>query len=360
MGTPLDLSPDDYWGDFTRTRDQFRKLVSDSGFTGLRIDAPALVPLDKRETAPVVGYYARTLREDLEVSAERQMLAAALDLSSKRLHVGLALDTGKTPAPQTPPGGRDPGEGLTFNAFSSDLRMQLDLPWEKRKYLVALLLREHVSNPVLMELGSSPTAYRDPAVEAFLAEQRKKAPVVPPRPVEPEPAPESGVTFQRVSRSPEVPKEPGIALNVERVAVARRGSTCLCFGSFRLPVTVSELVRPDAKTGERPDVGDANAKAVVPISLVITGSEAPGPWIVELRAPSYDAPQPPKGAPAPDADAGIATGHFALDLFAHPAMPRQPMTYFITAFGGASVSGPFQTAVVTEKMLRDAGALEPT
>ena len=32
------------------------------------------------------------------------------------------------------------------------------------------------------------------------------------------------------------------------------------------------------------------------------------------------------------------------------------MTYFISAFGGATVNGPFQVAVVTEKMLKDAGA----
>jgi hypothetical protein len=40
-------------------------------------------------------------------------------------------------------------------------------------------------------------------------------------------------------------------------------------------VTVGELVRPDARTGQVPDVGDANAKAVVPISLAITGSVEP-------------------------------------------------------------------------------------
>ncbi|HYV66679.1 MAG TPA: hypothetical protein VE964_10585, partial [Myxococcales bacterium] len=89
--------------------------------------------------------------------------------------------------------------------------------------------------------------------------------------------------------------------------------------------------------------------------LLITGSAAPGPWVIDLRVPTRDALPLPKGAPPPDSEAGVATGYFALDLFAHPAMPRQPMTYFVTAFGGASVSGPFQTAVVTEKMLRDAG-----
>ena len=98
MGTPLDLSTDDYWGDFTRTKDQFRSFISETGFRGVRIDAPALVPLDRRDSAPVVGYYVRSLREDVEVDAERQMLVAALDLATKHLRIDLALDTGKTPA----------------------------------------------------------------------------------------------------------------------------------------------------------------------------------------------------------------------------------------------------------------------
>jgi len=32
------------------------------------------------------------------------------------------------------------------------------------------------------------------------------------------------------------------------------------------------------------------------------------------------------------------------------------MTYFVSAFGGTTVNGPFQVAIVAEKMLQDAGA----
>ena len=358
MPSPLNLSADDYWGDFTRAADaEFDKFVEENDFVGLRVDAPAQVPIDRRESFPVVGYYVRTVREDVQVDPEQQLLVAALDLTNHRLHAALALDTGKTRAPAGPLADLDPGDGVTYSPFSADLRRQLDLPWEKRKYLVALAIREHLSNPVRVELAASPLAYRDPAVEEFLAEQRKKAPFVPPLPVSPEAKPELGVTYQRISRSPEVPKEPGIALAVDRVAVARRGSSCLCFGSFRLPVTVGELVRPDPSTGARPEVGDPEARCIVPITLLITGSNVPGPWLVELRVPSYDAVTLPKGgAPPPEEEVGVVTGHFALDLFQHPGMPRSAMTYFISAFGGATVNGPFQVAVVTEKMLKDAGA----
>jgi hypothetical protein len=360
MPSPLGLSENDYWGDFTWTSDQFSDFVAETGFTGIRIDAPSLVAIEQRDTAPVVGYFSRTLRDDFELNAERQMIAVAVDLTSKRLRAGLALDTGKTPAPEPPPAGLDPGEGLTFTGFASDLRRQLDLPWEDRKYVVAFLLREHVSNAVRMELGPSPTAYRDPVVEQFLADQRKVARIPPPGPVHPAPNPKSGVIYERISRSPEIPKEPGIVLSVERVAVARRGSTCLCFGSFRLPVTFAETVRPDPETGELPEVGDRQAKAVVPLTLVVTGSARAGPWILEFRVPSYDSVSLPKTPPAPDQEVGVVTGQFAIDLFSHPGMPRNPMTYFITAFGGGLVSGPFCTAVVTEKMLRAQGVEQPT
>jgi hypothetical protein len=356
MPTPLELSPEDHWGDFTRTEDRFAALVSETGFRGILIDAPALVPIDRRESAPVVGYYARSLREDLQVVPERQMLAAALDLSTKRLRVGLALDTGKTLAPEGPPATDDPGEGATYTALRADLRAQLDLPWEPRKYLVAFLLREHLSNAVVMELGPSAAAFRDAEVERFLVERRKRAAPLPPPPISPVPSAATGVTYERLSRSPPVPEQPGIALEIDRVAVFRRGASCLCFGSFRLPVAARDLVRPDAAAGAPPAVGDPRATAIIPVTLVATGSESSGPWTIELRVPSYDAIPPADPALPPDGEVGMVTGHFALDLFQHPGMPRKAMTYFVTAFGGASVSGPFPVAIVTEKMLRDAGA----
>jgi hypothetical protein len=360
MPSPLGLSENDYWGDFTWTSDQFSDFVAETGFTGIRIDGPPLVAIDQRESAPVVGYFSRTLRDDLALNTERQMIAVAVDLATKRLRAGLALDTGKTPAPEAPPSGLQPGDGLTFTGFSSDLRRQLDLPWENGKYVVAFLIREHVSNPVKIELGPSPSAYRDPAVEEFLAEQRKLARIPPPRPIQPARKPESGVTYERISRSPELPKENGIALSLERVAVARRGSTCLCFGSFRVPVTYGDVVRRDPETGEMPEVGDPDAKAIVPITLVITGSAVAGPRILEMRVPSRDSVALPEAPPPPDQEVGVVTGHFALDLLSQSGMPRKPMTYFITAFGGGLVSGPFVTAIVTDQMLRAQGVERAT
>lgn len=355
MPSPLNLSAEDYWADFTRTRDEFAKFISETGFRGLRIDGPAFVAIDRRESLPVVGYYARTLREDLRVDPEGQMIAAAFDLTTRQLHAGLALDNGKTPDRDDPiPPGDEPAEGLTFTAFSSDLRLHLDILWQKRKLLTAFFICEHVSNPVLVELGPSPAAFRDPAVEEFLAQQRAKAAMVPPRPISPEAKSELGVTYQRISRSPPIPEKRGIALSLERVVVAQRGASCLCFGAFRLPVTFGDVVRPDIESGQLPDVGHPDTRAVVPITFLVTGSKTAGPWILEMRVPSFDAVALPKGPPPPpDEEVGEVTGYFALDLWNQPSMPRAPMTYFLSAFGGGSLSGPFQFAVVTEQMLRD-------
>jgi hypothetical protein len=351
--SPLNLDEADFWGDFTRTEDEFDAWVEKESFVGLRVDAPALVATDRRETVPLVGYYVRTLREDRQVDSRRQTIAVALNLGTKRLHTGLALDTGKIRPPPDPMPDDDPGEGLALSPIRSELRGALGLPWSPSRYLVALLLRDHVSNSVVIEIGAAKSAYRDPEVEKFLAQQRKNEPVVPPQPIAPEAKAETGVSYKKLSQSPPIPAQPGIALAIERVALRRAGVPCMCYGTFKLPVVAGEVVRRD-KSGAAPDVGDAQATAIVPIALVATGSETAGPFVIEVRAPTYDAVPGAKeldGLPA-DREVAVVTGHFSLDLFQQPSMPLRAETYFFTAFGGACANGPVPVAVVTQSMLR--------
>jgi hypothetical protein len=105
-----------------------------------------------------------------------------------------------------------------------------------------------------------------------------------------------------------------------------------------------------------PDVGDAEARAVVPISFLVTSSDAPGPWVLALKVPSRDTVKlAPDARPPPDEEVGVVTGYFSLDLLRHPDMPRRARTYYVSAFGGACVCGPFTVSLVTEQMLREAG-----
>jgi hypothetical protein len=344
---PLKLKDDDFWGDFTRTKPDVIAKVSDEDFRGVIIDAPDLVPLRDRATAPVVGYFVRTLRDDLAIDQATQMIAAATNLGTNHTTVGLALAPQKHPTPIARPTA-DPGEGLTLNAIESDLRDALRLPWEPAKYRVAFLCREWVSNAVTTEFGRPPADFKDPEVEKFLAAQRKSAPVPPPEKVSParpaDAAPGGLPDFAKRDDSPPVPAQPGIEFAVDRVVVAKADAACVLRASYRLPVLPREKATPRGEAKEPPDVGDPKATAVLPVTLVLTASDAPGPWTFRLFVPTYD-PIPPGADPA------VATGHFALDLFRLENFPTTPMTYFVTAVSGPVVSGPKAIGLVTEDML---------
>ena len=71
---------------------------------------------------------------------------------------------------------------------------------------------------------------------------------------------------------------------------------------------------------------------MVGIHIVATASRFAGPTILALRVPSFD--------PVPNDEMGTVTGHFNLDLFEIPSMPRVPDTYFLTAFSRDVVVGP--------------------
>ncbi|MGE0706666.1 MAG: hypothetical protein AB7N76_05360 [Planctomycetota bacterium] len=354
----LQLEDEDFWKDPEKTRKQVVQRVSQEDLLGLLVDAPGYVSLDDRESCPVVGYYVRTLLEDQQIEREKQLFALAIDLTTGDLRYGLAVNTGKTPAPRQKPTGTPP-KGKTLDAFSCDLRHQVDLPWRAGKHRVHAILRERRSNPVTVELGPSPTKFQDPEVAKFLAERQTVAAPPPPPAVWPRawraasgfpperwPAPERRVPWYGPEvQGPEIPAEPGIALDVERVVELEPRARCLLRGSFRLPVRRREVVRPDPETGERPDVGDPEATGVVPITIFITGSENPGPWVFQIQVPVRD-PLASEGEP------GLATGRFVIDLLGRfDATPRLPMTYFLYAFNGEHALGPIPYALVEPPVL---------
>jgi hypothetical protein len=342
----LRLVDDEFWDDYQRTQGEVIAEIARDDYLGLVLDAPNRVSLGRRDTVPVVGFFARTLRDDRKIRQEERMLVAAVHQDTDELLIGLALDTGKVPAPSGPPPDMgEPGEGTTVNMFAFDLRQVLGLRWEASRYNVAVLLREFVSNAVTVDLGRDATEYEDPAVASFLAEQRAQA--VPPPPFEvfpvPHVRPETGEPphYGPVSGMP-VPDVPGIRIQGPRVVVARAGGKCVLQGSYRLPLARRHRVEPRGTSVVSPDVGDPRARAVVPIHLVVTGSDLPGPWVISLKVPVH---QPLSPHPAE------ASGHFTLDLFQMPDFPRTPMTYFLTAFSGQAVSQVLPIGVVSQQMI---------
>ena len=342
----LRLVDDEFWDDYQRTQSEVIAEIARDDYLGLVLDAPRRVSLGRRDTVPVVGLFARTLRDDRKIRQEERMLVVAVHQDTDELLIGLALDTGKMPAPSGPPPDMDePGEGATVNMFAFDLRHVLGLSWEASRYNVAVLLREFVSNAVTIDLGRDATEYEDPAAVSFLVEQRAQAVPPPPPAVFPDPhaRPDTGEPphYEPLSDMP-VPEAPGIRIQAPRVVIAKAGGKCILQGSYRLPVERRHRVEPRGTNASAPLVGDPRARAVVPIHLVVTGSDLPGPWVISLKVPVYQPLSP---------HAAEAAGHFTIDLFQMPDFPRTPMTYFLTAFSGQAVSQVLPIAVVSQQMI---------
>jgi len=97
--------------------------------------------------------------------------------------------------------------------------------------VITVLLREHASNRVRVELGNKAGGYHDEEVEKFLAAEREKAaaPPVSPKPGKPVPS------YVAIDGSPAIPDEVGITLAADRVVVGSPGARSILRGAFRLP-----------------------------------------------------------------------------------------------------------------------------
>jgi hypothetical protein len=208
---------------------------------------------------------------------------------------------------------------------------------------MGMILMDRVSNRIKTKLVSG-GRYDDPEVRKLL--DAYKAP--PPK--QPSPLPGKTLpTYLKRPGSPEVPKDAGVALSVERVIVLRPESRAVLHGSFRLPVLKHEFternpVTPNPKTLDD-DRSGARPSAIVPITLVVTRSVSPGTVVATIAASTYDRVEPGDHAP-------LATGHFALDLFTLPGMEREEETCFIYVLCGDYFSGPTKVAFVTEESVR--------
>jgi hypothetical protein len=342
----LQISDAGFWTDPFAARGEAETKAFQGGFEyGVLLDAPTQVSTNERTTLPLAGLWSRTEEVAQSLSLGSHGVAIAIDTRTNQARVGMPFPPQLKSAP--PPD--DPSLARyvdLLDCFQADLLEGMDLPWRPATYRVAIGAREFLSNVVSVELTAS-GGYEDPAVAAFLEEQR--ASVIPtPDPVFPaateaEGEDEALPNYEAHDASPEVPTDPGVVLSAERVIVAGEGVRSTLRGSFRLAALPQERVRPD-DDGERPDVGDAKATAVVTINLVSCGSESAVPRLVTLRVPSYDEVDV-------DAEEAVVTGHFNLELFEAGVVRRQPQTYFVTVAAGGQISGPTPIAVLAEESL---------
>jgi len=218
---PLMLADEEFWGDTERTRDAVVAEFAKSDFHGILLDGPKRVSLTSRNSLPIMGYFVRSLEDDRLLNQERQMVVVAVNQRTGQVLSGMALQSGKIPAPQakTP---RNPANGTQVNMFNFDLRQTLSMPWASGWYRVTVLLGRFISNTVVVELAG-----------------------------------EGGAAM---------PAATGGSARIELLRTGTGRSGCKVSGQLVLDAPTSAAVAP------------AN------VTLLVTSLRTPGPWTVTLDA----------------------------------------------------------------------------
>ena len=142
------------------------------------------------------------------------------------------------------------------------------------------------------------------------------------------------VSYKRTEKSAELPGDPGVLLSVDRVIEALPNARALLRGSFLLPARPSDVV-------SEADIDHVrqNITAVVPISLLVIGSEDAIPEMLSLVVPSFQPIITRDGK-------SLAAGYFSIDLARMGSFLQRPQTYFIYAFSDEILTPAAIMAVV--------------
>jgi hypothetical protein len=350
-----------------------RRNAFDNDEFGLQLFGPSEVPLERRSTLPLLGIrVARTFGGNV-LNFEHQALLVVSRLEGGEFFVGKAFYAKVPPRPVSrPEPGDRPVDAVVARTFAIAPRLRIrDLPWKPGTVVSTLITFDERSNSVRTHLQAA--APHDPAVREFLERQRRPAypgRVWPPGLARADTtavgsagavhAPDKGGTRRGESEeAPEIPDAEGIVLRADRVLLRAQDSRWRLSGSFRVVVPRRYFVRPleEVDQGEteipvaddgRVDVGDPNATAVIPLSILVTGQEFPDPHVWRLQVPCYETVDLGRGEQ-------LITGSFALDLEDLGRVPNHPQAYALWAFFQDYVGGPTITGLMSESMLPERG-----
>ncbi len=340
------LADEEYWIDPWRTRKELQRPFMRRGQEALIIGAPSTVAISEHRRFPVAVLRTRKLADPNCLDLQRTAIITAMDLDTDALTAAPAfLPTRRPPrSPKPPskngsPAAPDPN-AMTSEGHTLDLAQRLRLPTRRANYLITLILQDRTSNRCRMKVVES-AIYQDPAVDEFL--QRYQATSLKPPPVHPPPAtppspdahPHPLPDYTRRRDSPDLPDKPGLRLSAKRVIPIERKTRCPLLASFRLPVQPHHIAQQPTTGSD----SDAPETAVVPISLLLTGSVRVAPCLLRLAVPSYEPLETQNGI-------SMATGYFALDLCRMLDLVSTPQTHFLYAFAGESMTGPTTFALV--------------
>lgn len=325
---------DDFWSDPLKNRRTIQRKLMSQGQEVVMSEVPAEVPLGVRHTLPVVVLRTATIANAAGNPFGKTAILTVVDAERNQTWAALAIEPPQRHTEELESGNREPlQEGMIGEAFVLDARKLMDLPWEPTKYIVTLILRDKPGPRLPVRLLGAEGSYKDPEVEKY-KEQQRKTPAVPA--VFPAPHPEHAV-YERRSDTPPVPGELGISLAAPRVVPMKDARTCVLQGAFRLKVLPKHVVPGSGIPGAEELQAQYRGKslvptAVVPITVVATGSTAAVPFVFHLMVPTFDAVTPGEG--------GVATGNFAIDLQRIYNVLAVEQTLFLYAFSSEEMAGP--------------------
>lgn len=297
--------------------------------------APALVDVSTRTTLPLLAVAATRSDEQVPVDSGGVLVAVRKE--------GNAVATATWQEWKEPAGAeavpRDANDvvGFAVSKYQADLRKRVpELVWRPGHLLVRLIVGDRVTDAAPVELSAGAMG-DDPDVRTYVEwVQSQQSPVAPPTSALP-------MDHHRDDWTPEVPVEPGIALALQRVSLAREHDQLLLRGAYNLPLRPAEMVAPESP-GNRDSQGRIVA-ARLSITLVLVGHGHPGPTVIPLRVEAnVFARDHADGRPC-------AAGQFRCDLFGHPDMPRLLQRYSLYAFSGEYMAGPLPLTLIGEGII---------
>jgi len=376
----FNLSDDDYHDDPLRNSDAIDEQLDEDEFIGVALGAPKVVDTNVRAGLPVLAFQVSTFKDNVAMPFDDHAVLVGVELERNNVYAGPAV-TPQEGAVIEDSGGGPVADGTFSVCHILEARGQLDLPWRVGKYLFTVILRDKPTNRVAVELSSGASGYQDKEVAKFLEAQKKQPSVQPVSPDPGDPYP----SYDQQTASPQLPEEFGIALDIPRVNILREDLVLPVHGAFRLTALSHEIVvaeevqdqneasaeedetdkgedqvevaRERDESEESEDQSEATSEgdepeeeapppptAIIPITLLIIGSDEGFINSFTLRAPSYD-PIDPEG------DAPVVTGYFALDFLRIPGVSPQDQTYFIYAISGPVLEEAVLTALIPGELL---------
>ena len=344
---PIDLSPykiadSVFWSNPDRGSDPLATEPIGE-YNGILIDAPKRVFTNLRKTLPAGIYHHGSARELAHITFLKHGALVLVNPSENKIYAA----TGRAVATNNPLKGRkavDPdsiGDAAMSVAYPAELRSCLNLPWRPGRFTLMAMLRDHVSNKVPIELMRTEGSYNDPAVRNYERDLRAKRnpPMIDPLP---------GTPLPSYRKSPQFPElkddEPCLMLDVPRIVDLKRDPRGIVRGSFRTTALPEEILKPDYLTPlylENPK--EQKPTAIVTVNLLILGSDDGHIAVVPLHIPIYEQ----ISWTPPDGELPLVNGYFSFNLLRLPGVSRTPQTYFLFAFSGELIGGPFPYALVS-------------